>query len=319
MLLSVIISIYNSYPYMPQCIESVIGQTYEDFEILLINDGSTDIKTHDLCDYYLTVDPRIRLINKENGGVASARNCGIDNSYGQYLCFIDGDDYVHKDWLHSFYTIIERNPNTDFIIGRMSFSIDGTKSHFVKNDTVEGLTGEQALINITKDRRFFSMGVRGAYKREMIIANDIYFPVDSYYEDIDWTFNAITHAKNVMSNENPFYYWRMRKDSVSRNVKLSDELDIINVLKMIYEYKPKYTNKYIFRNAISRIINVRYIAKYIKYAKELDDKDLDAFNEMIKDSKYLISKCFDRNSLILRLLFFCFGVRLTTYLFRKFY
>ena len=279
------------------------------------------IKTKELCIYYAGIDSRIKVINKKNGGVASARNCGIDNSHGQYLCFIDGDDYVHKDWLKSFCSLIEKQPEVDFIIGRMSSFLDGTdflepKSHFVKNEIVEGQKGEHALINITKAGRF-SMGVRGAYKRDMIIDNKIYFPVNSYYEDIYWTFKAMTYAEHVMSNENPFYYWRMRGDSVSREVKVSDAMDIFNVLKEIYSYYPKFSDIGTFRSAISKIIKVRFIAKYIKYAKELNLADLDVFNEMIKNSRYLISKCYDRSSVILRILFCILGVEIDNFFYKK--
>lgn len=318
---SVVVSIYNSYPYMPQCINSVLEQSYIDFELLIVNDGSTDKDTVDLCNHYAELDKRVRVINKKNGGVASARNTGIKEACGNYICFIDGDDYVHIDWLLSFSKLIRKNNHTDFIIGRMSTFLDGTnninhKPFYVKNDNVANLLGEQALINILNSGRF-TMGVRGAYKRELVKRNNLYFLEGTYYEDIDWTFKTLMKSSNVMSDENPYYFWRMRDNSVSTNVKLSDSIDIINVLKSIYEYEPQYTKPKEFRIAIAKLISTRFIAKYIKYTKQLEKRELKSFINLIEDSAYLIKYARDKRSIMIKVLFKFLGIKNTTLLLRK--
>ena len=96
--ISVIIPVYNIETYLPRCLNSILSQTFSDFEVLLIDDGSTD-KSGIVCDEYALKDKRIRVLHKENGGVSSARNMGLDNAKGKWISFIDGDDYISEDFL----------------------------------------------------------------------------------------------------------------------------------------------------------------------------------------------------------------------------
>lgn len=110
MKVSVIIPIYNTEKYLRRCIDSVLNQTFDDYEILLIDDGSTD-NCAAICDEY-NHEIKVRVIHKTHGGVSSACNLGIDNASGKYLMFCDSDDYVEKDWISTLYTAIEDNPSS---------------------------------------------------------------------------------------------------------------------------------------------------------------------------------------------------------------
>ena len=99
--ISVIVPVYNVEQYLPRCIDSILAQTFTDFELLLIDDGSTD-KSGDICDEYARKDPRIRVFHKPNGGVSSARNMGLDNAKGEWIAFVDSDDWVNEDFLANF-------------------------------------------------------------------------------------------------------------------------------------------------------------------------------------------------------------------------
>ena len=99
-MVSVIIPVYNAEKYLHKCIESILVQTYADYELLLINDGSKD-NSGAICEEYATKDSRVRVFHKENGGASAARNCGLDNAIGEYICFIDADDWVDKDYLEN--------------------------------------------------------------------------------------------------------------------------------------------------------------------------------------------------------------------------
>jgi glycosyltransferase involved in cell wall biosynthesis len=105
-LISIIVPIYNVEKYLSQCLSSILSQTYSKFEILLVDDGSTD-GSGNICDNYLGVDDRIRVFHKKNGGVSSARNYGIDNADGKYVCFIDADDWVNSKFLETFVKYID--------------------------------------------------------------------------------------------------------------------------------------------------------------------------------------------------------------------
>ena len=96
--ISVIVPVYNVEKYIGECIKSIINQDYENIEIILVDDGSND-KSGEICDEYTLKDKRVKVIHKENGGVSSARNRGIESSTGEYIAFVDGDDYVTKDYV----------------------------------------------------------------------------------------------------------------------------------------------------------------------------------------------------------------------------
>ena len=104
-LISIIIPIYNVENYLRQCLDSIVAQTYQNFECLLINDGSPD-NSSDICREYVAKDTRFRYFEKENGGVSSARNLGIERSEGAYITFIDSDDWVDSDYLEVLYSAI---------------------------------------------------------------------------------------------------------------------------------------------------------------------------------------------------------------------
>ena len=113
-LISIIVPIYNVEKYLRQCLDSIQDQSYQNFECLLINDGSPD-NSADICKEYVSKDPRFRYIEKENGGVSSARNLGLEHSKGEYITFIDSDDWVDLDYLEVLHSKIKEY-NTDFVI-----------------------------------------------------------------------------------------------------------------------------------------------------------------------------------------------------------
>lgn len=102
-LISIIVPVYDSENTLHRCIDSILGQTYQNFELLLINDGSKD-RSGEICDEYATIDSRVRVFHKENGGVSSARNLGLENIFGEWVAFIDSDDWVSEDYLYCLYT-----------------------------------------------------------------------------------------------------------------------------------------------------------------------------------------------------------------------
>lgn len=107
-MISVIVPVYNVEKYLQRCVNSLLAQTYTDYEIILVDDGSTD-SSGQICDHYATLDPRIRVIHKPNGGLSSARNTGIDVCTGDYICFIDSDDYINDNMLECMNKCISDN------------------------------------------------------------------------------------------------------------------------------------------------------------------------------------------------------------------
>lgn len=107
-LISVIVPCYNVEEYLPKCVESILNQTYRNLEIFLVNDGSLD-RSGEICDEYVVKDTRIKVIHKENGGLSDARNVALDIMTGEYVTFVDSDDYVAEDYVEYLYKLIEEN------------------------------------------------------------------------------------------------------------------------------------------------------------------------------------------------------------------
>ena len=124
--ISVIIPVYNTEKFLHRCIDSVLAQTYTDFELLLIDDGSKD-SSGTICDEYAEKDSRVRVFHKENGGVSSARNLGLDNAQGEWVTFVDSDDYIEENFLKSF----EGNLDADLVVGNMIEK--GPQGNLLKN------------------------------------------------------------------------------------------------------------------------------------------------------------------------------------------
>ena len=117
-MVSIIVPVYNTEKFLHRCIDSVLAQTYKDFELLLINDGSTD-SSGTICDEYAAQDVRVRVFHKENGGVSSARNLGLDNAQGEWITFVDSDDWISKDYLKE----LAMHSDSDLVIA--DFVVEG--------------------------------------------------------------------------------------------------------------------------------------------------------------------------------------------------
>ena len=114
--ISIIVPVYNVEQYLQSCIDSIITQTYTDWELLLVDDGSPD-RSGEICDEYAKKDNRIRVFHKRNGGVSSARNLGLDKAQGEWVTFIDADDYILSDFIKGLYKPIENGVSVDFVHG----------------------------------------------------------------------------------------------------------------------------------------------------------------------------------------------------------
>ena len=130
--ISIIVPVYNVEKYLEKCIKSILNQTFTDFELILVNDGSTD-KSGVICDNYKNIDDRIIVIHKKNEGLSSARNSGLDIAKGRYIGFVDSDDYINNDMYHKLYEALIKN-NSDISICKFVKVYDDSEMKFSNND-----------------------------------------------------------------------------------------------------------------------------------------------------------------------------------------
>jgi len=208
-LISVIIPIYNTQAYLRKCLDSIINQTYSNLEIILVNDGSTDGSAQ-ICSDYSNKDSRIILINKENKGQGLARNDGIAVARGDYISFIDSDDWVDPEWYERFVSIISKY-DADIVRFNYSKNVDGTneKLHEIKFD---------GWADIEKFRREILLDTMGSQPCKNICKSHLFenpvFP-NHIYEDIIGIYKITERAKSIYFCTDSYYYYRINSTSTS--------------------------------------------------------------------------------------------------------
>ena len=231
-LISVIIPVYNVEKYLMRCVDSVINQTYKNLEIILVNDGSTD-SSGILCDELAKNDDRIKVIHKENGGLSDARNTGEQESKGDYIIYIDSDDYVHVDMISSLYEQI-RYENADV-------SICGVMNVYVNSQNPQCNDTEQYFVCEKKEfLKEYLIGERipGSICNKLLkrsVANRLKFPVGKIYEDAFYHYDLISIAEKFVVNTKPYYYYYHRDGSITTKSFKNKDLAYIDIYNKYYE------------------------------------------------------------------------------------
>lgn len=206
-MISVIIPVYNSELYLSQCIQSVLDQTFTDFELILVNDGSTD-SSPSICDLYAQLDKRIKVIHIPNSGVSNARNVGIDNALGEWIVFIDSDDFVENNYLELFHL---ENNDSDIVIQGLEYYNNITGDFFnpilLKNEHVTN----DNLIKATANYKLLENGypVAKAFRKNLLKKNNIIFNTNiSFHEDHIFVLNCYNVARSFELSDGTAYKYR---------------------------------------------------------------------------------------------------------------
>lgn len=234
---SIIIPVYNVEKYLNECVESVLNQTYKNMEIILVDDGSTD-SSPKICDNYLEQDNRIKVIHKKNGGASSARNVGIKNMTGDYVLFMDSDDFWDNNRVLENLSTIISNENADVICYGYKEFYEKTKEskHVIRIPEVsfDGLSSEDRLEILLSNGIFTSSACCKTIKTKLIFDNDIYFVERITSEDIDWCARILLNAKTYSLYNDYFYVYRQRDGSITHSIKYENlEMLSNNIIKCI--------------------------------------------------------------------------------------
>lgn len=243
--ISVIVAVYNVDKYIDKCIKSILGQTFKEFELLLINDGSTD-KSREICESYFNGNEKIKLINKSNGGLSDARNLGLDIAKGEYITFVDGDDSIDSDYLERLYNNAVSN---DADISACSFKriIGDAIIYEDIREIAITLNRNEAMEEYLKESKTCSViACCKLFKKE--IFNNIRFPLGRIHED-NFTAHLLINKCNKYSYISYCgYNYLIRKESITGigfNSKSMDLLlaynDLENFIDKNYEGLRGYT------------------------------------------------------------------------------
>ena len=206
-MISVIIPVYNVEKYLSQCLESVLAQTYNDFEVVLVDDGSPD-SSGAICEEYACKDSRVRVIHQKNAGVSGARNTGIEKAKGEWLTFIDSDDFVATDYLESFKV---DNSDADIIVQGLVYYNNQTREFFNPIQLKDAISSQQNFKEFVSESKLLDLGfpVAKAYRSNLVNSQQLRFDTDlSYHEDHVFVLEALTKAKVVRTTSSIAYKYR---------------------------------------------------------------------------------------------------------------
>lgn len=224
-LISVIIPMYNVEKYLRQCIDSVLEQTYQNLEIILVDDGSPD-NCGKICDEYAELDSRINVIHKKNGGLSDARNVGIEIAKGEYITFIDSDDFITKDYVEYLYQLLE-NGNADMsVCQRLDVDEEGVSLNIKINVKEQVVVGNRECMRAYVEERSVETAAWGKlYKTEMF--KQVRYPVGKYHEDVFTTYLLIAQCEKIAIGSEQKYGYRSRTESITKSSFSKKHLDSV--------------------------------------------------------------------------------------------
>lgn len=267
--ISIIVPVYQVEKYIRQCVDSILAQTFTDFELILVDDGSTD-NSGKICDEYAQKDKRITTLHKENGGLSDARNYGLDQADGKYFMFVDSDDYIAPDMAECLHKAIIKE-NADIVACNFCCVSENGETDFSTENKAEILSGSEIFYNRKNERNygFWTVAWNKLYKSETF--KNIKFRFGKYHEDEFWANDIYRFNIKVVAISESLYYYRQRNDSIMGNSDIAKCFDIIEAFQertAVYLKKEKYSSQ-----AYKVLIySLEYLCESKKLIKNEDDK-----------------------------------------------
>lgn len=300
---SIIVPVYNVEKYLRKCLDSLVSQTLKDFEIIVVNDGSRD-NSQDIIDEYATKHDNVVSYIKENGGLGDARNYGLERANGEYIGFVDSDDYVEPNMYEKLYEKAV-NDDCDLVVCDLIYT-------FEQDNKKDYITKGLRELNPDKNKDGFLSPLfawNKLYKREMLIENNLRYPTGLWYEDIPVTLSCFALSRNTGYVNDAFVHYVQRSNSIMGNKTNKKFYDIFVILENTYSffkehnYLDKYHNEleYVFAEQLMVYGAFRFLRSDDYY--DLSEKAREFINKKYpnwKNNQYL-KKVFDiKNRLFYR-------------------
>ena len=265
-LISIIVPVYNTEKYLERCVESLLSQTYRNIEVCLVDDGSTD-NSGKLCDGYEAKDPRVNVIHKTNGGLSSARNAAMHRIHGEYITYVDSDDFVDKQYVEYLYELIEKNNAQVSSCGVLSVDENDVplKKPSDKTAKPDVYTSEDATI-----RQFYQKGVTNHACGKLFARscfNGVSFPENRQYEDLATVYRLFGNADKIVIGHENHYFYLQRRDSIMHSSYSDKKMDRIAVSQEILEYSKTGSKEF------QRAAECRLFVSAVQVLRELPDDD----------------------------------------------
>lgn len=264
---SIVIPVYNVERYLHRCLNSVINQTYQNLEIILVDDGSTD-NSGKICDEYAVKDNRVVVVHKENGGLSDARNVGIERIHGEYLAFIDSDDFVSRHYVQGLLdALLECQADIAFCRYLKVLDNDGFKTK-PKSVKLHCFSSDEMLKNWHgKYKHIETMAWNKLYYASLFTNSGIRYPKGYYNEDVQTTHLLVNQASKIVITNQILYYYVQRKDSIMGTI--TDKKVTDNIMSQRIRMSFFKNNNY--EEAYERLF-IKLLKYYILVYCKTDDK-----------------------------------------------
>lgn len=254
--ISVIVPVYNVEKYLPRCIDSILAQTFTDFELLLIDDGSKD-KSGEICDEYAKKDNRIRVFHNTNNGASAARNWGLDKATGEYISFIDSDDWIENTFYYDFFPVDKFNYDIYFQNYICHYADGTTECKDIKAFSAKNGEIGNAILYLMKEKKFGWTWIK-LFKSSIIAKHNIRFDKDiSLHEDEIFTLQYCKHIKSLYIQNKSNYHYYIYTNSLTRRFK--DPITYIKISLVLKEassfIKAAGIDKYIKSRHLENLFN----------------------------------------------------------------
>lgn len=296
---SIIVPVYNVEKYLPKCIDSILNQTNQDFELLLVNDGTKDNSQKIIDEYVAKCPDKVRGFIKENGGLSDARNYGVERAKGEYIIFIDSDDYVDAELLEKVNDVIENNAGVD-VVGYNLVDVDeaGNVLRTTEKGKSECLSGEEAIKFAVNAKQCFEPACGYAYRLEFWKNNDLKFMKGIYHEDFALIPLIIVKADKVVFTNFNGYFYLQTQNSITRNNSIEKARKSAFDFVKGYDFLVDEVNKIQFKDEYAKSMYMSYIANAAIYKMEnMQEEIKKEYKKEIKSRKvinYVMTDSFKR-------------------------
>ena len=288
MKISIIVPIYNVEKYLDKCIKSIVNQSFKNLEIILVDDGSLD-NCPAICDEWTKKDYRIKVIHKENGGLSDARNAGLSVASGDYIAFVDSDDYIEPDMYEKLLKVAIDN-NCDIVSCKLRMVYENDINLIANDDTGEVIYySTEDAISALIDDKIRQVVWNKLYKADII--KNIPFDVGKYHEDEFWSYQAIGNATKIATIDYTGYNYLQRSGSIMGNGYSLKRLDAVDAKSLRLEYLDKNFPVLSQQGLINLIFTCIYHGQLsLKYLDKKDKKiALNKLKKIIKKSISVLS------------------------------
>jgi glycosyltransferase involved in cell wall biosynthesis len=288
--LSIIIPVYNVEKYLDQCLQSVLAQVKSSYEVIIVDDGSTD-NSNSIIEKYRS-NPAIKVIRQNNAGLGAARNAGLKVACGEYLLFIDSDDWVEHESF-SFLLDVAKKMDIDVIAFNHTLFFEDTnqteKKGNLQNLTVNGSI--EIIKEILLKKRVSNSACDKLYRRKLFSENNISFPVGVYFEDVITNIKIANYATSYFCSNKFLYYYRKRSSSITNTYTDKYYHDYLALIKSLEEYLSETGKKELVQSEFNSFVYSVFFPHYLQLIRDGNNKLLSEWNKLAMETgKFDISK-----------------------------